>query len=243
MRKTAFTLAEVLITLGIIGIVAALTMPSLIAKHQEKVTSTKLKKFYSVFSQAFELAVMQEGDPADWDLIGYDDAQGSLNLLSYFAPHLKIAKNCGLGTGCFPDVDYKTLDKLVSLNINRYPEQAKIQLNDGTLIRFVTRSADCSADYGSTKMLSSVCASIDADINGFAPPNQWGRDIFGFNITKYGVVPNGTKDENISEFFDFGTCKISSYGYGCTAWVIYNENMDYLHCDDLSWDGKTKCTP
>lgn len=31
-------------------------------------------------------------------------------------------------------------------------------------------------------------------------------------------------------------------GGGCTAWVIFNENMDYLHCDDLSWNGKTKCS-
>ena len=35
----------------------------------------------------------------------------------------------------------------------------------------------------------------------------------------------------------------SSYnGYGCAAWVIYNKNMDYLHCNDLSWEGKHKCS-
>ena len=49
----AFTLAEVLITLGIIGVVAAMTMPVLIQNHQEKVTVTRLKKAYSILSQAY----------------------------------------------------------------------------------------------------------------------------------------------------------------------------------------------
>lgn len=46
--------------------------------------------------------------------------------------------------------------------------------------------------------------------------------------------------------FDFpNRCTIKSNdiynGRNCTAWLLYNENMDYLHCDDLSWTGKTKC--
>lgn len=48
----AFTLAEVLITLGIIGVVAALTLPSLIQNHKEKVTIVRLKQAYSLFSTA-----------------------------------------------------------------------------------------------------------------------------------------------------------------------------------------------
>lgn len=51
-RKIAFTLAEVLVTLGIIGVVAAITMPTLIDNHQKKVAATRLEKFYSMMSQA-----------------------------------------------------------------------------------------------------------------------------------------------------------------------------------------------
>ena len=50
MKKRAFTLAEVLITLGIIGVVAALTLPSLISNYQKKVTAAKLKQTYSILS-------------------------------------------------------------------------------------------------------------------------------------------------------------------------------------------------
>ena len=35
--------------------------------------------------------------------------------------------------------------------------------------------------------------------------------------------------------------KTDANGYGCTAWVLQNENLDYLHCNDLSWDGKHSC--
>ena len=51
-KKAAFTLAEVLITLGIIGIVAAMTLPTLIANYQKKVVETRLISFYSKINQA-----------------------------------------------------------------------------------------------------------------------------------------------------------------------------------------------
>lgn len=67
MNKKAFTLAEVLITLGIIGVVAALTLPTLIEEHQKKVTVTRLKAFNSIMSQAFQAAKLEYGDWENWD--------------------------------------------------------------------------------------------------------------------------------------------------------------------------------
>ena len=60
--KEAFTLAEVLITLGIIGIVASLTLPTIIEQHQKLETVTKIKKAYSTLSQAIERAKVDNGD-------------------------------------------------------------------------------------------------------------------------------------------------------------------------------------
>ena len=65
-RKIAFTLAEVLITLGIIGIVAALTMPSVIEKHQKQVTVNKLKKVYSTLSQMTIRTYADNGPVSDF---------------------------------------------------------------------------------------------------------------------------------------------------------------------------------
>ena len=62
----AFTLAEVLITLGIIGVVAALTMPSLIANHNKRVVETRLQKFYSSMNQAIKMAELDYGERDVW---------------------------------------------------------------------------------------------------------------------------------------------------------------------------------
>ncbi len=60
-RKAAFTLAEVLITLGIIGVVAAMTMPSLVVNYQKKQTAVRLKRFYSIMNQAILRWQQDEG--------------------------------------------------------------------------------------------------------------------------------------------------------------------------------------
>ena len=65
-KRCAFTLAEVLITLGIIGVVAAMTMPSLIANHREKQIVAQLKKTYSVLQQAFLQAEVKHGEAKYW---------------------------------------------------------------------------------------------------------------------------------------------------------------------------------
>ena len=66
LKRPAFTLAEVLITLGIIGVVAALTIPTLMANHRKKVIETKLEKIYSVMNQAINLTNAEYGDVTNW---------------------------------------------------------------------------------------------------------------------------------------------------------------------------------
>lgn len=65
-KKNAFTLAEVLITLGIIGIVAAMTLPTLIANYKRQEYSTQIKKFYSTFSQAITRSEVDNGAAVYW---------------------------------------------------------------------------------------------------------------------------------------------------------------------------------
>ena len=58
----AFTLAEVLITLGIIGVVAAMTLPTVIKKYKRQVVETKLEKFYSIMNQAIQLSIAEHNE-------------------------------------------------------------------------------------------------------------------------------------------------------------------------------------
>ena len=65
-KKFGFTLAEVLITLGIIGVIAALTIPTLMTNYRKHVVETKLEKIYSVMNQAINLANAEYGDASNW---------------------------------------------------------------------------------------------------------------------------------------------------------------------------------
>ena len=65
--KRAFTLAEVLITLGIIGVVAAITIPTVVAKYQKEETVVKLKKTYSVVNHAILQSIVENDDYSNWE--------------------------------------------------------------------------------------------------------------------------------------------------------------------------------
>ena len=65
--KKGFTLAEVLITIGVIGIVAAMTLPMLLVNHREKEMVTRLKKVYTNISQAMQRAIVENGTPNYWE--------------------------------------------------------------------------------------------------------------------------------------------------------------------------------
>jgi prepilin-type N-terminal cleavage/methylation domain-containing protein len=101
-HRLGFTLAEVLITLGIIGVVAALTMPTLIANYQKYVTATRLKSTFSMLSQAVNLAVADNGDQNTWTRPKnyISDTAGQKDFFDkYIIKYLKLAQDCGNGTG------------------------------------------------------------------------------------------------------------------------------------------------
>ena len=240
-NRHGFTLAEVLITLGIIGVVAALTIPTVIQNAQERATVTAVKKAYSALSQAYISAVDDNGTPENWDLRGSSDSQGAQNMVNIFAPYLKLVKNCGVLSGCWPNVAYKYLKGSDFDNFDSDTTYAKAQASDGSLFSFIIRDQNCSQVRGGTLALSSVCGVIGVDINGFKAPNQQGVDAFNFLITKYGIIPHGSQQDTAYSFSSDCKIKSSATGWPCAAWILQNDNMDYLHCSNLSWSGPTKC--
>jgi len=98
-RKVAFTLAEVLITLGIIGVVAAMTIPNLIQSFQKRIFAKNVKASYSILSQALRMSIQENGTPDGWDFGNTVSVNNMDNMksiisekfaLTYFAPYLKV---------------------------------------------------------------------------------------------------------------------------------------------------------
>jgi len=222
VRRAAFTLAEILITLAIIGIVAALTIPALVHKYEEKATITKVKKVYSVLSNALQLAYIEQGD---YNPENDSKVAGAPNFYQYLSNYLKFEKYCGNEKGCWPDTMIKFLHGDDWVNINTYENYTKAVLADGTLIQIYYNG------------------EIRVDTNGFKGPNTLGRDIFLF-LTEHGkVIPRGMPED--SKPFETHCNMASNLDYNgdsCTAWIVTHGNMDYLHCNDLSWNGKHKCS-
>ena len=217
MRK-GFTLAEVLITLGIIGIVAALTLPTLIEKHREQVTVAKVKKFYSTINQALQFAINENGTIDQWN---YAEANKQSNkFFDYFRPYLKITKDCGSRSGCIGEGRYFTLNNSTSMNYDTHSSYYKIILGDGSFMwlrqnrpdrQFNGNCAETDAGY------NNVCGIIWFDVNGKAKPNIIGQDTFVFVILKDKITPQNIND-----------CKLGQTGWGCSKYILLNGNMNYL---------------
>ena len=247
---TGFTLAEVLITIGIIAIVAAMTLPSMVQKYQEKVIINRLKKVYSTLSQLHILVSENDGTPAEWGYVYREDGKldRSGTIQNVFGKYLKKLQICK-ESGCI-DQQYKLLNGTEDGNSTYRVGRSPLILEDGTLLRAnmddgdgPAYSYDCTVRRGNTKALQNVCFEIMVDVNAMQNPNTYGRDVFVFYWTKYGIVPAGSADDQ--SHLKFETCSPNNNGYysgyGCAAWVLAFENLDYLHCDGLSWGGKKSC--
>ena len=229
----AFTLAEVLITLGIIGVVAAMTMPSLITAKQEKATISTIKKNYSIFANALLMAQNDNGELYTWGIT--KDADG-LNLVSSnLKPYLKIIEDCGVGekSDCAPGDNGKFKDLTGRKRTEDFSssDYYSFRLNDGTAVAIQLKTkAECISS-------ESSCMNFYIDTNGKKYPNTLGKDIFYF--AGYGsgeLIPAGIGHSS-SE-----TTWAAREGWYATAWAMYKENLDYLRCPDkLEWNGKSTC--
>ena len=243
----AFTLAEVLITLGIIGVVAALTIPNLLQDSIDREAISRLKKAYSTLSSAYKLAEQSNDTPDQWGFTGYNSASDEI-MINNLKPYLNVLKDCSvaLTKGCFtPGIQYKYLDNTNTINYN--DTGGSLLLADGTSIKGTVISAQCLSVMGSSTALKRTCAYILVDVNGFKGPNTVGKDFFYFYLTNYGIVPIGTQTDTFYPFVDGGCINTNgtyNIGVACTAWVLYNDNLDYVKCPKTlqnGWSGPTHC--
>ena len=210
-----FTLAEVLITLGIIGIVAAMTLPTLINNGKERETVAKVKKFYSVMSQALLMAIGKHGYVDDWGFCEQVNAQCVAQFVNNLKSELKILMDCANDTNCIAQTGYKYLDgNSFSSNYGKIDGYYKMILNDGSYLWIRhNQSNTCQNSDAST---SNVCGLIWYDLNGAKDPNQLGKDIFVFFILKDRIVPHSNND-----------CYAGGRGWGCSRYILEHDNMKY----------------
>lgn len=223
----AFTLAEVLITLGIIGIVASMTLPALITKYEKKVNVTRAKQAFSILSQAIKLSEVENGEAKYWDGNLSPDKgvkNTELFLKKYILPYMNKPVYCGEGLG---DDVYNKCGATISVAGQSY------LLANGISAAFVSKG---SRDVG----VESEIMYIIIDTNGPKRPNKLGSDKFYFVLNpNKGLIPLGggnnlnrediLKGVNISTdgHNEFISCKHSksdgnddNYRHGCTLLLM-----------------------
>jgi prepilin-type N-terminal cleavage/methylation domain-containing protein len=233
--QTAFTLAEVLITLLIIGAVASLTIPTIIADTEKAETATQVKKYQSVLSQAVMNIKNEYGSIINSPLNSNGDYINGWNTLK---PYLNLAKDCGTATGqtCWANGIYKHLNNTDWVNFNNYFVLGRGVLADGSSIDYEAR-INCITNKSTTNkgpLYNSNCGTIYIDVNGHKPPNTAGRDVFAWHVLQNGTVyPIGTLDDVFlgcdptSNDITPSSDGAPGFGYGCTAKVIKDGKIDY----------------
>lgn len=217
--KKAFTLAEVLLVLAVIGVVAALTIPTLIQKVNNDQYISRLKKTYSLLSQATNM-LYTENNGLDNLAVWSPDNQNS-NIMNTFSTKLNVIKSCYGTTGCFANTMYKQVNNSAGTSYDT-SLTSRLVLADGSTVAFSDSTGSCNFTPNSgnaiTPLLSSTCAQIYVDVNGPNPPNVNGRDLFTFWVTKTGLVPMGSANDG---------SECTTIGLGCANKVLTENRMNY----------------
>ena len=217
-RKAAFTLAEVLITLGIIGVVAAMTMPTLIMQHQKKVFVTRVKQTYSIVSNALLSSVADNGAPNTWnfgdDVVvsgneGVDQLNSPENVeriaKTYFAPYFKSIKEGRDDSGTY----YINLSNGTTLTFYTDGNIENDVYSIGTIYVVAsfdgntTNYFDTSRDYSRKDVIMKVNIS-----DGYAKLNffNWGDNTrTGIINAKYGCR------KEVEKYLRFGCGKLIQF--------------------------------
>lgn len=217
--KFAFTLAEVLITVGIIGIIATIVIPVLISEYQKYTYVESLKKAYNEFDHALQQVAIDYGCPNNLICTGlFATGSDALSVGSVLVKYFKVAKDCGIeqDQGCWPSSTNANYDGSSGTNydFDNYSTGYKFITADGMSFMIENPyNGNCGMNLSSGKYgyLTKYCGRFYVDVNGLKGPNYYGRDTFQFRISNgKGIMlyPCGGADDQSYQWWDsHNTCK------------------------------------
>lgn len=209
-NNQGFTLAEVLITLGIIGVVAAMTIPTLMQNIQDRQFKEAAKSAYSKASQA----IMQIKQDNGGDLSSYYTTGNSFKPV--FMTYFKVIKDCNL-QGCVLGSDSSTI----------YTSLTGVPANTHCMGNGQFMTAD-GMFWGIVNGNFANNLWIAVDVNGLSSkPNIYGRDVFFFQLINDSLIPMGSANAFNSTPSSYCNKSVSSNwaGFGCMYYVM--QGTDY----------------
>lgn len=226
-KNNAFTLAEVLLTLVIVGIIAALTIPALLVNVQKQQYVAGFNKTYSFLNELRNKIILDKGS-----------LEGNLGIntnqmINTFGQYLTYSKICLAGQNigeCFHDgaSAVKTLHG-GNWNVGTINE-ASAKLTNGMIFFLSGPNPNCNGAHFTKNGTNQSCIVFYIDQNGFSSPNTYGRDIWVFVMAKDGVYPYGTQIGGSG--YDPTACNplvtTNIYnGVSCGAKIVTEGGMNY----------------
>lgn len=202
-KDSAFTMAEVLITLVIIGVVAAMTIPSLLNSIDENGYHVKLKKYYSTLMQAVIKSKEENGDDLHSVCSSFTayTAPAAQCVRDLFAPYLNVMKTCEEDfTGCLSP---NSIHYLNNNTLQTPTPVGVIYMQDGATIRFY--------------MTTTTYYVIIIDVNGAKLPNTHGKDVYIFSYYNNQFFPNYSYAKN-------NTSCSGTDGTTCAAYYLFEKD-------------------
>jgi prepilin-type N-terminal cleavage/methylation domain-containing protein len=210
--KKGFTLAEILITLLIIGVIASIVIPSLIADTQNAEYKTAWKKAFADFSQVHK-RVVSDNASSIAGAFSSDDT-----MRDAYITFLNTTKLCNSGSSkgiCWHnDGTFYYLNGTAASGEDLNIASGAI-LTNGSLVRFECRG--CGSSYG----IAPFCGDIQIDINGFKKPNKFGKDIYQLwpmadgRLLPSSLLINSSWDPSTT--CKDGDTSASNTGYSCSV--------------------------
>ena len=203
MKKFGFTLAEVLITLVIIGVVAALTVPSVVTNSANAQLESQIQKFYAQFSKAIELYMV------DNNIEKFADFGADFDEEEFVNKYLNVAQKC----------DYTSSDC--------FAKEYTLEPDRGTAIE-PFKGGYVLVDGSS--FLFSETSFVVFDVNGHKKPNKVGKDLWSFyvhsdgSLDSYFAEPENRKSYSASELNDLIEGRLQSDFYS----NMYGTNFGFF---------------
>ncbi len=209
MRK-ALTIGELLVTMTIIGVIAALVLPGFLKDYHKRIYTTKLKKTYEILDNAINQACTDNNVSYFYQTPYATYKTGGANQQEFLNKYFKTANR--QNSNPFSS-KYKILASGKESSIN-LANSGWAKLASGEAVSFF-------CDYTKTRCV------IRVDVNSTDGPNIGGRDLFAIAIdiktNKLGDVYNAKGDK-----YSPDTCGTEIYGYGCLEKILENNwEMDY----------------
>lgn len=223
-KKTAFTLAEVLVTLGIIGVISAMTLPTLVKNHQRTVFVTQLQKVYNELSQAAE-KMMNDNNAVSLVETRFNNQNNANAAKDFLNTYFKVVQECTSSrTPClaseYTNMDGTAFDRWAFDVSNSSP---CVSIASGAAI-CIEGGVDFGDEYEDGKYTWHGYTRIYVDVNGSQGPNIVGRDLFYMELYSDGKITESYESNPEERCGDSGF----NYGAGCLSKIMNaGWKMDY----------------